>query len=83
MQAPPPCNSHAVDDAEEGMVDEDELGDAPGDEGDAYTEDMDAVAPCHDARTSQAQVVSTACWLTMKEVAMLVGTLAQVAPLSG
>ena len=36
-----------------------------------------------DASTAHAQIISTACWLTMKEVAMLAGTLAQVAPLAG
>ena len=31
----------------------------------------------------RAQVMSTACWLTIKEAAFLLGHLAQAAPLSG
>ena len=51
--------------ADEGVMDDDFHGDEEGQE-----QDLDA--PSVDASTSQAQTISTACWLTMKEVAMLV-----------
>ena len=69
-----------------GCADEGGLQDEAGDE-DGLDDDEAEISEVHgpnqDAATSQAQIISTACWLTMKEAAMLTGTLMQVVPLSG
>lgn len=61
--------------AEEGLAGEDGMDGANELDDDVSSDQRNA------ALTTQS--ISTACWLTMKEVAMLQGTLAQVIPLSG
>ncbi|KAK9806642.1 hypothetical protein WJX73_003561, partial [Symbiochloris irregularis] len=73
---PPLCHP-----ADHGMSDEQEADDQEGPEAGFFDDGLEG--PNQDAATSQAQIISTACWLTMKELAMLVGTLMQVVPLTG
>lgn len=44
---------------------------------------LHAARPCTGSCVCRVQVVSTACWLTVKEAALLLGTLVQTAPLTG
>lgn len=48
-----------------------------------YTAEVESEAGAVDAGTPAGQAVTTACWLTLKEASLLLGTIAQKVPTVG